>query len=72
MKESALVIEKAEEFVIKVEDKWVLDQWQTVEQLEKRARGSNTLVAWNEYLSAQKRLALELERLEPNERNNTK
>ncbi len=66
MKEN-LFIDLAEEFVNQTENNWVDEQWKLVDQLEKRAKSSNTLISWNEFHSAAERLDQELRRLVPEE-----
>ena len=63
MKEAPSIGDIANDFVIKTEDEWVNEQWETVDQLQRRAKGSHTLVAQHEFESARDRLSSELERL---------
>lgn len=63
MKESLSIINKAEDFVIEIEDQWVNEQFENVDQLHRRAKGSGTLIAQHEFESAKQKLSDELERL---------
>lgn len=55
----------ANDFVNKVEDDWVNRQFETVNQMKRRAEGSKTLNAQKEYESANSSLNREIARLTP-------
>lgn len=65
MKEALSVVDRANEFIIKVENKWVIDQMDHVEKMRVRAEKSNTLIAHRECESAEEMLNNEIARLIP-------
>lgn len=65
MKEHLEAVEQANEFVVKVEDNWLLDQTAHVTKMRERAEKSNTTITWNEFHSSEVILFEELERLTP-------
>lgn len=68
MKETIGAADLANEFIIKVENKWVTDQMDHVEKMRYRAEKSNTLIAHHEYESAQEMLTNEIARLIPSKK----
>jgi len=57
--------EAANDFVNRIEDQWVSQQFETVNQMKRRAEGSKTLNAQKEYESADNSLSREIARLTP-------
>lgn len=58
-------IDAANDIVNAKEDADVVEMFKTVEMMEKRDKGSHTLRTHQEYLSAERRLSEELDRLSP-------
>lgn len=58
--------EISNDYVVKIEDDYVKKLFVSLQELKKRAEGSNTQIAWNEYHSAEEKLNEELSRLLPN------
>jgi len=57
------VLQLANDFVIKVEDRHVTELWENVELMRRRAKMSHTRVAEQEAIAAEDRVSDELDRL---------